>query len=134
MCSTNGEIVREDGRLCPFDGDLVEIIKTYIILRKAFSCLRNYDGTWIDLDDNSRHGLTEGSKWTYLFCVLQDIPGMIDLMGGPQAFSDKLDRNFEEDHYKHDNEPGHHYIYLYNYCNEPWKTQELVRKHVKAEL
>lgn len=98
---------------------------------KGFFLPRNYDGTWIDLDDNSRHGLTEGSKWTYLFCVLQDIPGMIDLMGGPQAFSDKLDRNFEEDHYKHDNEPGHHYIYLYNYCNEPWKTQELVRKHVK---
>lgn len=98
---------------------------------KGFFLPRNYDGTWIDLDDNSRHGLTEGSKWTYLFCVLQDIPGMIDLMGGPQAFSDKLDRNFEEDHYKHDNEPGHHYIYLYNYCNEPSKTQELVRKHVK---
>lgn len=56
---------------------------------------------------------------------------MIDMMGGEKAFSAKLDRNFEEDHYRHDNEPGHHYIYLYNYCNEPWKTQELARKHVR---
>ena len=98
---------------------------------KGFFLPRNYDGSWIDLDDHSRHGLTEGSKWTYLFCVLQDIPGMIDMMGGEKAFSAKLDRNFEEDHYRHDNEPGHHYIYLYNYCNEPWKTQELARKHVR---
>lgn len=93
--------------------------------------LCNYDGTWIDLDDNSRHGLTEGSKWPFWFCALQDILGTIDLMRRLQAFSGKLDRNFGENHYKYDNEPGHHYIYLYNYCNEPWKTQELVRKCVK---
>lgn len=49
---------------------------------KGFFLPRNYDGTWIDLDDHSRQGLTEGSKWTYLFCVLQDIPGMIEMMGG----------------------------------------------------
>ncbi len=98
---------------------------------KGFFLPRNYDGTWADLDDHSRHGLTEGSKWTYLFCVLQDIPGMIDIMGGKKAFLEKLNRNFEEDHYRHDNEPGHHYIYLYNYCDQPWKTQELARKHIR---
>ena len=92
---------------------------------------RRYDGSWIDLDDHDRHGFTEGSKWTYLFCVLQDIPGMIEMMGGNEKFAEKLDRNFNEDHYRHDNEPGHHYIYLYNYCGQPRKTQELVRKHTK---
>lgn len=99
--------------------------------KEGFFLPRNYDGSWVILDDNSRHGLTEGSKWTYLFCVLQDIPGMIDLMGGKENFSKMLDRNFNEGHYRHDNEPGHHYIYLYNYCGEPWKTQELVRRHVR---
>lgn len=98
---------------------------------KGFFLPRNYDGTWIDLDDHSRQGLTEGSKWTYLFCVLQDIPGMIEMMGGEDKFSEKLDQNFEGNHYRHDNEPGHHYVYLYNYCGKPWKTQELVRKHVR---
>ena len=98
---------------------------------KGFFLPRKYDGTWIDLDDHSRQGLTEGSKWTYLFCVLQDIPGMIEMMGGEEEFSQKLDLNFESHYYRHDNEPGHHYIYLYDYCGKPWKTQELVRKHVR---
>ncbi len=98
---------------------------------KGFMLPRKYNGEWIDLDDNSRQGLTEGSKWTYLFCVMQDIPGLINLMGGKEKFAQKLDRNFEENRYRHDNEPGHHYLYLYNYCDQPWKTQELVRKHIK---
>lgn len=74
-------------------------------------------------------GFTEGDQWTYLFGAMQDIPGMIDMMGGKEKFIAKLDENFSGNHYRHDNEPGHHYIYLYDYCGEPWKTQELVRKH-----
>ena len=88
---------------------------------------RKYNGDWIITDDKDHTGMTEGSKWTYLFCVMQDIPGMIQLMGSNEKFAAKLDRNFNEKHYQHDNEPGHHYIYLYDYCNQPWKTQELVR-------
>lgn len=99
--------------------------------KEGFMLPRKYNGDWIVLDDNSRQGLTEGSKWTYLFCVLQDVPGMIDLMGGNSAFAAKLDRNFNEGHYCHDNEPGHHYIYLYDYCGMPCKAQELVRKHTR---
>lgn len=98
----------------------------------GFMLPRKYNGEWINLDDKSHDGLTEGSKWTYLFCVLHDIPGLIDLMGGMKMFEAKLDSNFEQDHYRHDNEPGHHYIYLYNYCNKPYKTQELIRKHTRV--
>jgi predicted alpha-1,2-mannosidase len=29
--------------------------------------------------------------------------------------------------YAHGNEPGHHAAYLYNYVNQPWKTQAKVR-------
>ncbi|HTI90208.1 MAG TPA: GH92 family glycosyl hydrolase [Puia sp.] len=74
-------------------------------------------------------GFTEGDQWTYLFGAMQDIPGMISLMGGDQKFAARLDENFDGNHYHHDNEPGHHYIYLYDYCGQPWKTQELIRKH-----
>ena len=98
---------------------------------KGFMLPRRADGSWIDLDDHDRHGLTEGSKWTYLFCVLHDIPGMMQMMGGKEAFSRKLDQNFDGGHYRHDNEPGHHYIYLYDYCDQPWKTQRLVRRHTR---
>ena len=98
---------------------------------KGFMLPRRYDGMWIDLDNRDRHGLTEGSKWTYLFCVLHDIPGLCELMGGHEAMARRLDENFDGGHYRHDNEPGHHYIYLYDYCGYPWKTQELVRKHTR---
>jgi predicted alpha-1,2-mannosidase len=30
--------------------------------------------------------------------------------------------------YAHGNEPSHHVIYLYNYVNCPWRTQELIRE------
>ncbi|MDD6888772.1 MAG: GH92 family glycosyl hydrolase [Bacteroidales bacterium] len=98
---------------------------------KGFMLPRKYNGEWIDLDDHNRTGLTEGSKWTYLFCVMQDVAGMIEMMGGEEAFAAKLDRNFAEGHYCHDNEPGHHYIYLYDYCGQPRKAQELVRRHTR---
>ena len=52
-------------------------------------------------------------------------------MGGEKRFADKLDSNFIGNHYAHDNEPGHHYIYLYDYCGQPWKTQELIRTHTR---
>ena len=74
-------------------------------------------------------GFTEGDHWTYAFGAMQDVPGMINMMGGKDKFAAKLDENFSGMHYRHDNEPGHHYIYLYDYCGQPWKTQELVRKH-----
>jgi predicted alpha-1,2-mannosidase len=90
------------------------------------------DGSW---DEESwaspaerKPGFTEGSPWTYLFCEMHDIPGMIALMGGPEQFAAKLDENFSGGHYRHDNEPGHHFTYLYDYCGQPWKTQERVRE------
>ena len=97
---------------------------------EGFMLPRKQNGEWIVLDDHSRQGLTEGSKWTYLFAVQHDVPGLVEAMGGPDAFAAMLDRNFAEGHYRHDNEPGHHYIYLYDYCGRPDKCRALVRRHV----
>jgi predicted alpha-1,2-mannosidase len=95
------------------------------------------DGTWDEeawaSKDDRKPGFTEGSPWTYLFCEMQDIPGMIALLGGAQKFAAKLDENFSGGHYRHDNEPGHHYTYLYDYCGEPWKTQEKVRETMASQ-
>lgn len=94
------------------------------------------DGTWDEESWASREdrkpGFTEGSPWTYLFCEMQDIPGMIALMGGQKQFNAKLDENFVGGHYRHGNEPGHHYTYLYDYSGQPWKTQERVREALLA--
>ena len=58
---------------------------------------------------------------------------MIALMGGNEKFAAKLDENFSGGHYRHDNEPGHHYTYLYDYCGQPWKTQEQVRETMASQ-
>lgn len=97
----------------------------------SFMRPKKADGSWDEASwvspDERKPGFTEGSPWTYLFCEMQDIPGMITLMGGPEKFAAKLDQNFAGGHYRHGNEPGHHYTYLYNYVGQPWKTQEQVR-------
>ena len=94
----------------------------------GFMAPRLANGNW---GGDEKLAFTEGSPWTYLFCVMQDIPALIELMGGRQQFLAMLDRNFSEKHYAHNNEPGHHYAYLYNYAGQPWKTQELIRDITK---
>ncbi|MCE5268274.1 MAG: glycoside hydrolase family 92 protein, partial [Planctomycetaceae bacterium] len=88
---------------------------------------RTSQGRWI-APKNAKRPLTEGDSWTYLFCAMHDVPGLIEALGGPKAFIKKLDENFDGNHHRHDNEPGHHYPYLYNYCGQPWKTQQRVRE------
>ncbi|HMD74722.1 MAG TPA: GH92 family glycosyl hydrolase [Steroidobacteraceae bacterium] len=91
---------------------------------RGFMQARNLDGSWASPDE----GWTEGDQWVYLFAALHDIPGMIRLLGGDAAFNAKLDAHFAGGHNQHDNEPSHHYGYLYDFGGEPWKTQAMVRK------
>jgi predicted alpha-1,2-mannosidase len=90
----------------------------------GFMQARNSDGSWAAPDV----GWTEGDKWAYTWAVMHDIPGLIGLMGGPNTFNRKLDEHFSGGHNKHDNEPSHHYPYLYDYSGQPWKTQAKVRE------
>ena len=82
--------------------------------------------------------ISESNAWHYFWSVQHDIPGLISLTGGKEAFSAKLDSMFtvgpkenEElplfstgmiGQYAHGNEPSHHVIYLYNKIGQPWKT------------
>jgi predicted alpha-1,2-mannosidase len=86
----------------------------------------------------------EGNAWQYTWHVMQDPEGLIQLMGGKQAFSEKLSSLFVQPQhitgekvldvtgligqYAHGNEPSHHVIYFFNYANDAWKGEELVRK------
>ena len=91
---------------------------------RGFMQAKNSDGSWASPED----GWTEGDQWVYLFAALHDIPGVVALLGGPQAASAKLDEHFSGGHNQHDNEPSHHYGYLYDYVGQPWKTQARVRQ------
>jgi predicted alpha-1,2-mannosidase len=96
----------------------------------GFMAPKDRSGNWVE---NVGEGFTEGTKWTYLFGAVQDVEGMVKLVGGAKPFAEKLDENFNGNHYRHDNEPGHHYAYLYNYAGQPWKTQALVRKYTSTD-
>ena len=86
----------------------------------------------------------EGNAWQYLWLAPQDVYGLIDLLGGEDAFIDRLDTFFSLDfdpsddvlidltgnigQYAHGNEPGHHNVYLYNFVGQQWKTARLARR------
>ncbi|ALS99790.1 GH92 family glycosyl hydrolase [Lacimicrobium alkaliphilum] len=95
---------------------------------------------------------TEGNALHYTWSVFHDVEGLKQLMGGQQAFIDKLDEVFEmpplfDDsyygftiheiremqivnmgNYAHGNQPIQHMIYLYNHAGQPWKAQQKVRE------
>ena len=92
----------------------------------------------------------EGNSWHWSFCVFHDPQGLIDLMGGNEAFNHMMDSVFvipsylgiksrgvihemremqvmNMGQYAHGNQPIQHMVYLYNYSGEPWKAQYRVR-------
>ncbi len=115
---------------------------------------RKEDGSWCENFDPTEWGgpFTEGNSWHWTWSVFQDVPGLIQLMGGDAAFAKKLDGIFytppdvkvgtyggmihemtemvalNMGQYAHGNQPIQHAIYLYNYANQPWKTQARVRE------
>ena len=95
---------------------------------------------------------TEGNSWHYTWSVFHDPQGLIDLMGGNEAFCQMLDSVFavppvfddsyygftiheiremqimNMGNYAHGNQPIQHMIYLYNYAGQPWKAQYWLRQ------
>ena len=88
--------------------------------------------------------LTEANTWQYNFFVPQDINTHIDMMGGREAYGEKLDGLFTASskltgreqvditgligQYAHGNEPSHNTVYMYNYIGQPTKTQKYVKQ------
>ncbi len=98
------------------------------------------DGRWAPIggaedtnENRSVAGWTEGDAWAYTWSPLHDQAGLIQLMGGREAYAAKLDAHFSGGHNVHSNEPSHHYAYLYDFAGQPWKTQAKVREIAAAE-
>ena len=115
---------------------------------------RNEDGTFQSPFSPLKWGdaFTEGNSWHYTWSVFHDPQGLIDLMGGEEAFVQMLDSVFtvpplfDESYYgqviheiremtvmnmgnyAHGNQPIQHAIYLYNYAGRPWKAQYWLRQ------
>ncbi|MDQ1164921.1 GH92 family glycosyl hydrolase [Flavobacterium sp. SORGH_AS_0622] len=100
--------------------------------------------------DTHGQGFIEGNSWNYSLYVPQDPADMIKMMGGNEKFKVRLDSLFNmhlpdkyfentEDitrdgiigNYVHGNEPSHHVVYLYNWTDSPWKSQDKIRMILK---
>jgi predicted alpha-1,2-mannosidase len=112
---------------------------------------KNSDGTWITNFSPTKAAnsvYAEGNAWQYLWLVPQDVKGLISLLGGREAFNNKLDELFTLKsppaeagdladltgligQYAHGNEPSHHISYLYAFTGQQWKTAEKVRYIMK---
>lgn len=115
---------------------------------------RNQDGSWSTPFNPYKWGdaFTEGNSLHYSWSVMQDVQGLIDLMGGDQKFVDRLDGIFttppvfddsyygqviheiremqivDMGQYAHGNQPIQHMVYLYDWAGAPWKAQARVRE------
>ena len=152
------ELGIDESRLRKYD----ERAKGYAKLWNAktgFFHPRDKDGKFIEPFDymycggfGARNYFTENNAWTYIWDVQHDIPGLVSLFGSKAAMSRKLDAMFNTSvgsrrHFIAENpdgctglmgvfsmanEPSFHIPYLYNYADEPWKTQKLVRKTLEC--
>ncbi|GHC88912.1 GH92 family glycosyl hydrolase [Streptomyces flavofungini] len=102
-------------------------------------------------DPAKSEGFHEGTSWQYQWLVPQDLPGMVDLIGGKQAANGRLDSFFaydqllkdpaktarevwvngpydyyNADKYNPQNEPDLIAPYTYLSTGQPWKTTDVV--------
>jgi predicted alpha-1,2-mannosidase len=111
---------------------------------------KNADGQWrVPFDPRfSKHrkdDYTEGNAYQWSWFVPHDVPGLIDLVGGKETFIKNLDVLFSTSselvgddvsgdisgligQYAHGNEPSHHIAHMYNFVDQPWKTQQVTDK------
>lgn len=119
---------------------------------------RKSDGTWetpfdplnVCHNSNGKGSFTEGNAWQYLWHVQHDVPAFMELMGGKEKFTAKLDSLFTMEsvvygdgrvaaitgmigQYAHGNEPGHHTPYFWRYTDKPWRGQEIIREIVSTK-
>ena len=120
----------------------------------SFMAPKTQDGNWIVPFDpvlsggqGGRDYFAELNSWLYTWYVTHDIQGLMNLMGGRDRFTSKLDSLFVQQYrtakynflkqfpdqtglignYSHGNEFSRQIPYLYNYSGAPWKTQKRVR-------
>jgi predicted alpha-1,2-mannosidase len=115
---------------------------------------RNLDGTFQEPFSPYKWGgaFTEGNSWHYTWSVFHDVDGLKEAMGGREDFVYMLDSVFvvppiyddsyygfrideitemqvaKMGNYAHGNQPAQHMIYLYDWADEPWKTQAWARE------
>ncbi len=102
---------------------------------------RNADGAFVAHFDETEfmpRWITEGNARHYRWFVPHDVPGLVDLFGGPAEFAAELTEFFEQaalapdtfmadPYYWHGNEPDQHVVYMFNFVGRPDLTAKWAR-------
>jgi predicted alpha-1,2-mannosidase len=102
-----------------------ENFRNVIDRETGFARGRHADGSWITPFHPTAPAsyITESTPYVDTFFVPQDVPGLIELLGGREEFVKKLDGVFSTGAYDHGNEPSHQIAYMYDDAGVAWKTQ-----------
>lgn len=142
---------------CQYFTERSNYYKSLFDKNRNFMIARDTNGNWIEpfhplkISHAASAGgeYTEANAWQYLWYVPHNIQGLVELFGGKATFVQKLDSLFNIEsvkiadglsldvsgligQYAHGNEPCHHVAYLYNFVDQPWKTQEKVTEIMKT--
>ncbi|MBR4827129.1 MAG: GH92 family glycosyl hydrolase [Bacteroidales bacterium] len=108
------------------------------------------NGRWYSPFDprEVNNNYTEANSWQYSFFVPQDIAGLVEALGGRDAFLQRLDSLFAAPEgttgrtqaditgcigqYAHGNEPSHHIPYLYDVLGCPDKASRTVGRILES--
>ncbi|MBB5955341.1 putative alpha-1,2-mannosidase [Saccharothrix tamanrassetensis] len=111
------------------------------------------DGKWLQpFTPQGQDGFHEGTAWQYQWLVQQDVPGLVERMGGAERAAARLDDFFayadlvadpartvrekwvvgpydyyDQFRYNPNNEPDLHAPWMYTLVGQPWKTSAVVR-------
>ena len=125
-----------------------ELYRNYYDKETGFMRGVNSDGSFTvpfnpNHSDHTKSDYVEGNAWQWTWFVPHAPEGLMNLMGGKEKFTARLDQLFtaESDlegenvssdisgligQYAHGNEPVHHAAYFYNYAGQQDKTAEKV--------
>ena len=125
-------VARELGRQADYE-ELTKRAQNYrhiIDPATGYAQGRHADGSFLPPVDPCAFArfITEGTPCHYTWYVPHDPQGLMECMGGREAYIAKLDSMFAPQwRYWHGNEPCHQVAYMYNFADQSWKTQEVVR-------
>jgi len=103
----------------------------------GFMQARDRAGEWLTpfdpTDDSDNNDFCEADSWIYSWFVPQDVPGLVEAMGGVDAFTSRLDAFFDDGHFEPSNQPSFHVPWLYAAAGRPEGTQRRIRDIVQDE-
>jgi putative alpha-1,2-mannosidase len=98
------------------------------------------NGEWLHRKPLSGQGWIEANAWQATWSVSHDIPALTELMGGQDAFCDKLEEalqsaqsqdfvyGYGSGHVSYANQPGCSSAHVFNHAGKPWLAQYWVRQ------